>query len=274
MKKTYDIILSGIGIGGFEHTTQETLSALKYARVIYHQTSFHHMLLEYCEKVISLDSCYFTGEVDEIVYKRIVEIIVKEAQKGPGVVVVEGHPTFYDDVSWDIFHRGRKLGLKVRIIPAISCIDALAAYCGLKISAVGFQIVEATSLVLSRQKLNPYMDTLVMQIGWFGTSLLCEIKRNKKGRFLPLIKYLSKFYPKTHKIRLLLAPSSKREKPKIIQTKLGLLDDHYKKNLSGMSLFIPALRYDDDYEIDEDFYHKTEDLEYLKTIAVIKRTGG
>ena len=37
-----------------------------------------------------------------------------------------------------------------------------------------------------------------------------------------------------------------------------------------MSLFLPALEYDEEYEIDGDFYRKLVDPEYLKKIAVLQ----
>lgn len=275
MKKIYDIILTGIGVGGIEHTTQETLKALYSARVIYNLTAFHHQLSKYCKNIINLESEYWTGEIDEIVYKRIADIILKEARNGPQVVVVvDGHPTIYDDVSWDIMRRGKRKGFKVKIIPAISCIDAMAAYCNLEINASGLQIIEATSLISFKQKLNPNMDTLIMQIGWFGTSLLCEVTHSKKGRFIPLINYLLKFYPKTHNVQLLLAPTSRKDSPKIIKTKMYLLDKHCKNILPDMSLFIPALNSNNGSQINDDFIHKTEDIKHLKKIAAIKKNGG
>lgn len=275
MKKKYDIILAGIGICGFEHITQETLRALRSARVIYHLTPFHRQLSRYCKQVISLDCEYWTGEADEVVYKRIADIILKEARKSPRVVfVVDGHPTIYNDVSWDILHRGERRGFKVKIIPSISCIDVMAAYCGLEFDATGLQIVEATSLVSAKQKLNANMDTLVMQIGWFGTSLLYDPTQSKKGRFVPLVRHLLKFYPSTHEVLLLLAPLSKKDTPKIIKTKLCSLDNHYKNILPEMSLFIPALDNDSNSQFNGDFIRKTEDVKYLKRIAVIKKNGG
>ncbi len=100
------------------------------------------------------------------------------------------------------------------------------------------------------------------------------LTHSKKGRFLPLVEYLSKFYPKEHKVQLLLAPSFEKDKPKIIKTKLCALDNQHKKDLSGMSLFIPALGYHSDHQVDEHFRRNTEDLKYLKKIAVTKKTGG
>jgi len=140
----------------------------------------------------------------------------------------------------------------------------MAVHCGLEINSNGLQIVDATSIVAATQDLNPYLDTLVMQIGWFGTSLTSEISHSKKGRFNPLIKYLSRFYPKHHRVSIMSAPYSKNDRPVKITTKLGSLDDHHKRILPIMSLFIPGLPQDID---NSEFLRNTESVEHLKEIA-------
>src|SRR3989442_1543596 len=114
-----DIVFAGIGIGGFERTTLETLRYLKNARIILHLTSYHQLLRRYCARVVNLNKQYWTGEVDSVVYRRIADIILREAAAGSRVLVVDdGHPGFYDDVAWDVYRRGRQRGLNVRILPA------------------------------------------------------------------------------------------------------------------------------------------------------------
>ena len=131
---------------------------------------------------MNLDSQYWTGELDTDVYTRMANTILDEAQEGPGVVMVgDGHPAYYDDVTWDIYRRGKRRGLNVKILPAISSIDSMAANCGLEIHTGGFQIFDATTIVAINQDLNPHVDTLIMQIGWFGTSLIFDINVKQEG---------------------------------------------------------------------------------------------
>src|SRR5688572_10232698 len=116
--KTFDIALTGIGIGGFEQTTLQTLEAFKRARIIFHLTSYHQRLKKYCKQVVNLDKEYWTGEVDTQVYHRLANRVLDQAKKGAGVVMVgDGHPAYYDDVTWDIYRRGKRRGLNVRIMP-------------------------------------------------------------------------------------------------------------------------------------------------------------
>ena len=268
-KKSFDIALTGIGIGGFEQTTLQTLDAFKRARIIFHLTSFHQRLKKYCKQVVDLDDQYWTGESDEDVYPRMANIVLDEAKKGPGVVMVgDGHPAYYDDVTWDIYRRGKRRGLNVKILPAISSIDSMAANCGLEIHAGGFQIFDATTIVAINQEINPHVDTLIMQIGWFGTSLVADISHSKKGRFKPIVDYLSRFYPMDQPVRVMGAPYTEKDAPVVITTKLGSLDQHHKKIMPVMSMFIPALPVEES-EQNEDFIRSTADMEHLKEVAQI-----
>jgi uncharacterized protein YabN with tetrapyrrole methylase and pyrophosphatase domain len=268
-KKSFDIALTGIGIGGFEQTTLQTIDAFKRARIIFHLTSFHRRLQKYCKQVVDLEKEYWTGESDEVVYPRMANIVLDEAKKGAGVVMVgDGHPAYYDDVTWDIYRRGKRRGLDVKILPAISSIDSMAANCGLEINTGGFQIFDATTIVAINQDLNPHVDTLIMQIGWFGTSLVSDISESKQGRFKPLIDYLRRFYPEDQPVRVMSAPYSADEAPVVISTKLGSLDKHHRKIMQIMSMFIPALPVDD-ASVNEEFIRSTTDVEHLKEVALI-----
>ena len=267
--KSFDIALTGIGIRGFEQTTLQTLDAFSRARIIFHLTSYHQRLKKYCKQVVNLDKEYWTGEVDVDVYRRLANVVLDEAKKGPGVVMVgDGHPAYYDDVTWDIYRRGKRRGLNVKILSAISSIDSMAANCGLEINTGGFQIFDATTIVAINQDLNPHIDTLIMQIGWFGTSLVADITHSKKGRFKPFVDYLRRFYPEDQPVRVMEAPYTERDAPVVIATKLGLLDQHHKKIMPIMSMFIPALPVDS-ASGNEEFIRNTVNLEHLKEMALL-----
>lgn len=269
MSSVYDITLAGIGIGGFALVTLETVEAFKSARVIFDFTWSHSKhLKEYGKPIIRLDDSYWSGEVDADVYRKLANIVLAEAKNGPGIVYVEdGHPAFFDDVSWDVYRRGKKRGLKVRILPAISSLDSMIAKCGLEIDSGGFQIFEATSLIAFNQKFNPNVDMLIMQIGWFATSLLYPASSNKAGRFVPLIKYLRKFYPEDHQVTVMRAPSTPREKALALSTKLSSLDRYRGQIASDSCLFVPGLG--EDVEPNEEFIAATTDKEHLLEIAEI-----
>jgi len=264
----YDITLTGIGIGGFDLVTLETLRTFETARVIFDLSSHYGRLKQYCRQIIRVDHLYWSGATDAATYRRIADAVLAEAKNGPAIVYVEdGHPAFYDDVTWDIYRRGVRAGLNVRILPAISSIDSMIANCNLEIGG-GFQIFEATSLVAFNQEVNPRIDLLVMQAGWFGTSLLYEVSSSKRGRFQMLVDYLGKYYPSKHPIRILKAPISKRTRALVFSTTLNSLDRYRRRITSDVCLFIPRLK---DYpQSNDEFIAATEDVTHLLSIATLK----
>jgi tetrapyrrole methylase family protein/MazG family protein len=262
-----DISIVGLPVGKLDRITPETLRVIKKARVILDLTSSLRLLKRFCKNVIDLDPDYWTGEEDTIVYRRIANKVLDQARTGPGVVlVVDGHPGIYQDLSWDIYDRGRRRGLKVTILPAVSFLDLMIAFCNLRVDASGLQILEATSIVAYKYPLNPLVDTLVMQIGWFGTSLLFDVEASKKDRFTPLIKYLRKYYPDDHIIKLIRAPQLAHERPTIISSKLSTFDRFSRSITTDMTMLIPALSTDSPSS-DDDFVDKTTDAEHLTKIG-------
>ncbi len=262
----FDILLAGIGAGGRRNTTLATVEQLSKARLTFSLSIHSSFVRQLCQQVVQLDGSFYTGEKDEDVYERIARRVLNEAARAPGVALVDdGHPLFFDDVGDKILRRASRLGLKVVSLPAVSCLDTMIAQCGLRIGCVGTQIVEATTLVLYDQKLNPSMDTLVMQIGWFGTSLLVEIEAHTKERFLPLQKHLLKFYPRDHPIRLLRAAELRNEKPLRVGLRLGQLANRFRSINTDCTLYIPGL--DNDSRCDATMLRQLTDRDHLSRIA-------
>ncbi len=265
--KTDDITIVGLPIGKLDRITPETLKVIRKARVVLDLTSSKRLLKKLCKNVIDLDPYYWTGEEDEIVYKRIADKVLDQARTGPAVVlVVDGHPGIYQDLSWDIYDRGRRRRLKVTMLPAISFLDLMIAFCNLRIDASGLQILEATSIVAYKYRLNTEVDTLVMQIGWFGTSLLFEVEQSTKDRFAPLIKYLLKYYPADHIIKLIRAPRSAHEQPTVISSKLSTFGRFSRSITTDMTMLIPAVGTNNTVS-DKDFVRKTTDTEHVARIG-------
>lgn len=124
-------------------------------------------------------------------------------------------------------------------------------------------------MIAANQRMNPYIDNLIMQIGWFGTALIADISQGKKGRYEPVIEYLTQFYPETHPVRILHAPYDKTESPTVITTKLAALDKYHKRILPSMCLFIPALVDESSNASLEEYMTKARDEEHLREMAVL-----
>jgi precorrin-3B methylase len=267
VRPRYDILLAGIGVGGRANTTVATIELLRRARITLSLSVHTDWLRRICRKVVDLRELYYTGEEDERVYRRLTNLVLEEATRGSHVALVDdGHPLIYDDVCLAILRRGRRRGLKVIVQPAVSCLDAMVAECGV-VMELGFQMVEATTLVATRQRLNPSFETLVLQLGWFGTSLLEPIEGHRPERFKPLQEYLLHFFAPGHRVRVLRARRSSTEPASISTCRLDRLSHHYRRIEVDSTLHIPPTRAYARW--DSNFARQTTDPGHLERIALI-----
>lgn len=237
----YDILLAGIGIGGPHNTTLATVELLKKARIAFNLSVHDAYVRTVCRRVIDLDEEYYSGEEDYTVYRRLARRVMNEAGRGGGVAVIDdGHPLIFDDVNTMIVRHGKRRGLRVTVLPAVSSLDVVLAQSHWNLGA-GSQIVEATHLVRYRQRLNPAFDTLVMQLGWFGVSQLVRIEPTTRERFRPLQRYLLRFYPPGHRVRIVRASQSPRDKGVALSCRLDRLVHQYRRIETDSTLLVPAL---------------------------------
>lgn len=269
MRYPYDILLAGVGIGGPGNTTLATVELLRRARVVYTLSVHAAWLRKTCRRVVEVDDLYFTGEEDTAVYRRLADSVLKEAERAGGVAWVEdGHPLIYDDMCNDIRRRGTRRGLKVTVLPAVSTLDTLVAHCGVTFDSTGLQVVEATSLVAARQRLNPCFETLVLQLGWFGTSLLVSVESHTKERFVPLEAYLRRFYPPAHRVRILRARQFAGDSSPVVGCRLGQLSQQYRRIEVDSTLHLPASEMEASW--DTEFVDQTTDRHRLDRIAKVR----
>lgn len=239
MAKMADLYLVGTGIYGLSQVTIETRDIIKRCRRVLDLTHQQKLMKKLNASAVDLDPLYWTGEQREIVYARLVEMVLKEVSAGPGVALVTyGHPLFFDDVNMELLQRSRRLGYDCVVLPAVSCLDTLSI--DLEIDyGDGLQLYEATDLVENRHRLNPRIHTLILQIGEFGYDVTGDSISHYTGRFKPLEKYLGKFYPDDH--RIVIAFSDDGEAQELLKSRLHKLDTHRRRIFPGTTLYLPPL---------------------------------
>ena len=270
MRYSYDILLAGVGIGGPSHTTLGTVSLLRRARVAFTLSVHAAWLRKICRRVVEVDERYYTGEEDAVVYRRLADVVLREARNAGGVAWVEdGHPLIYDDMCNDIKRRATRHGLRVTVLPAVSSLDTLVADHDVRFDSTGLQIVEATSLVMARQRLNPCFETLVLQLGWFGTSLLVPVVSHREERFAPLQRYLRRFYPASHKVRILRARQFARDGSPVVSCRLDRLSRQFRRIEVDSTLHLPPCEKEAAW--DTELAEQTTDRRRLDRIARVGR---
>lgn len=112
-------------------------------------------------KYTALDKYYDRAATFDEVYLQIAREIIRVAQNGPVIYAVPGHPMVAEESVRLILSFAAKEGIQVRVVPAMSFLDALSASLGLD-PAKGMHILDALSL--DEQHPDPRVGTVVTQV--------------------------------------------------------------------------------------------------------------
>ena len=147
---TTDLYLLGCGIRGPLQLTTETIQALSIchtAFLLHDDLSVHQAIRKYCETVHDLAEAYDGIVLRKQVYQRISDTVVSAAAKKPGVAFAShGHPLFLVSASEYMLYSARERGLRVQVLPAVSCLDTILCDLGIDL-CYGLQIFDATTLL-------------------------------------------------------------------------------------------------------------------------------
>jgi Tetrapyrrole (Corrin/Porphyrin) Methylases len=237
-----DIYLAGLGMFELRHLTIETLEVLKRARVVYHLSDKHAELCAINPNTQDLDKLYSKPGQRVNIYEELASFVVNSAlETRPIVLAIDGNPMFFSDVSWKVAAAASKKDLRVEALPAVSCIDVLPTQLGFEPGDLGMQIFEATQLVLYSLAINPYLSTLVLQIGYFLKTFTLPLPKRNPGEFLPLVSHLSKFFPEDHPAIFIQSACSHQLRTTLFSTTVAKLDEHRNEIQGGMTLYLPRV---------------------------------
>jgi uncharacterized protein YabN with tetrapyrrole methylase and pyrophosphatase domain len=267
--KRANIYLLGRGIvDGVGQMTLEALTAMRSCRLVFDLSGDAEAIKKIHPRVVDLHDEYWTGELCSDVYERLERRILDEAawnRRGSIAVVVDGHPMFFDDVNWGMLRNGRKRGLTVVALPGISCLDTMMIDVDTDLGD-GAQIVHANHLLLYDIALDAHLQTYVLQIGKFGSSFFSrETKRNRPGRFTPLIEHLGRFYNPDTMVTLIVSLGAESLRQRV---RLDKLDKSraflHRHEDDGLTMHIPAQPRG---IVNERFSRELDDIEHLARIA-------
>jgi hypothetical protein len=233
----------GLGIQGLSHLTLEALKTIRKAEIVLHIGLTGRHLEKLNPNVKSLEHLYWSGRNDLDTYRRVAKEVIDTARtlSGSTVFAVDGNPAFFNDITWEIYARATKRRIPVAILAGISCLDVLAIDVFCDPGDVGTQIFEANQLVLYNLTMNPYLSTFILQIGWFGTSILTKACDRRRKRFNPFISHLLKFYPGTHPAIFVMSAEKPGRTSVMLRTTVSQIGSHAKKVHSGMTLYLPRM---------------------------------
>lgn len=236
-----DLYIIGTGIKGLSQLTLEAREALVRCRKVFHLTSVHDELEGICSDVENNAPMYWTGERQRVVYERIVQKIMAEVEKGPGVAnVIYGHPLFFDDINMHLIRLARERNLSYEVIPGVSCLDTLSV--DLEIDyGDGVQIFEVQDMVYRDHPLNPRIHAIILQIGQFGSNLTIPKVPQTEGRFAPLEQHLLKYYPPDHVVTVAFSQRDNEYGQFQMRCAITELDANRERIFKGTTLHVPPI---------------------------------
>jgi len=199
-----DIWIAGLGVVTAVQVTGEVEQAIRGSReVLYLDTGVatREYLAGLCPRVTSLYEGNYVEEGQRASgYERMAgRVLEAAADHGPVAFVIHGHPLIAVQAPFLVMERARAMGLRVRVLPGVSAIDTVLADLRLDPVVHGFQMYEATDLLLRRRPLQADVPALIWQIGPVETCLH-SLRVSRPERFARLVAHLSLYYPPRHEV--------------------------------------------------------------------------
>lgn len=164
-------------------------------------------------------------------------VIERTAVERPVILIAPGHPLAFNAVGRYLAMEGRRLGLVVQALPAVSPLDLIIGGIGLDVSTFGLQVFDATRLVGRRLPLSPQVPAIVMNLGGFGRSAAAG--DGQVANVEPLVRYLSACYPANHPAVVVGLRESGMTAASVPLSQMG---DKAKDLNEGSHLFLDAVR--------------------------------
>jgi uncharacterized protein YabN with tetrapyrrole methylase and pyrophosphatase domain len=243
-QKPFDIYIVGLGIMSIHHITREAEEAIKASKQVFFVDpgfGVREFLQTLCPKVTSLLDSYKEGEDRIHAYRAMAMNVVDAAlEQSPISFATYGHPWVYVYPTFLIKRAAELLDLKVKIVPGISTFDTVIVDLGIDPGSHGFQMYEATDLLLKERPLQPDVPCLLWQVAAVETALFTNHRGNAE-RFMRLQQYLLKYYPAEHSVTLVLSSTFPLIDPLKETFPLNELARQLEKGLQSGTLYIPPL---------------------------------
>lgn len=236
-----DIYIVGLGIGGFERRTVEADIILRHSAYIFHLTAFDTELkLAYPNSSV-VNHIHLYSEYDDpkLVYEDMANAVAEVAScidlGRPISFLVYGNPVVLVDSARILHDKAKKIGMRVKIIPAISFLDESISLfqAGLDYA---MQYYEATFFVKNEIKPDLRFPVILSQVGDFNSDKLRP--DYSSTRFADLYNYIKGLYKSdlSRKIDLYLLPWRKDMEPQVTSYQVRTI--HEMKPHVGMSILI------------------------------------
>lgn len=189
-------------------------------------------------KVTDISSHLSPGRAYADAYLEVATFLLnRTAQERPVLFLSPGNPVIFNSIGRYLVAEGRRLGLSVQVIPAVSQLDLVVAALGLDVAAAGLQVFDAGRLAVSQHGPNAAIPALVMNLAAAGQAAVPSA--NVPGLDLgPLAARLLAAYPAEHPAILVQADERGTS---LAPLPLGRLAAVAPRVTPGMHLFLPIV---------------------------------
>ncbi|NEP00426.1 MAG: hypothetical protein F6K58_17445 [Symploca sp. SIO2E9] len=244
---TGSICIIGGGMDFTAHLTVEACKAIRESQTIFH-SGCHDNVRLWLEalggdaKILNIDEGYYQiGQFRPDMYKSMADQIVAEATCNRKVVLIEpGSAMVTDLVTFYTIGLAEKAGITTHIISGISSLEQIFLTFGIDPSS-GLQIILAQELVACNVTLNPHLDSIILQPGYYDTLWSAGWAKSTNQRYDSLITSLKRSFSKNQRMALIRLATH----PEDINHELWFLLNDFAYLHSVLtplhSLFIPAI---------------------------------
>jgi uncharacterized protein YabN with tetrapyrrole methylase and pyrophosphatase domain len=240
-----DLFIIGLGVAIPSHITVQATRAMSRCARLYSIVQDPRRLWLPPEnsgiKVINALEMYVEGSIRIQNYERVARTIVAALDHArPLGYVTYGNPMAYDRVAQNLVHYAKQQGFAVQVVPGVSSLDTVL--CDLNVDmAPAIQVFEASWLFACQIQPHVSIPALLMQVGAFGSLRTHYTQRQDGSSLRELMDYLCRFYPGSHPVSLVRSSGQEDRPAHIRRVSLASLCEVTADDLSGASLYIPAL---------------------------------
>ncbi len=228
------ITVIGLGPGDPQYLTGEARNLLRNDHV-YLRTRIHPTLDAMAESANwpTFDNLYEELDTFDEVYSHIVDTLIDIARREPVVYAVPGNPVFGEATVRLLLSRAADENVRVRVLPAVSFLDSVAAELQLDPIETNLQIVDALELVAVVDQ-QPFAGG-AMPISPLRPAVVAQVYSPVIASGVKLA--LLQFYPETHEVTLVAATGMSGQSTTTLP--LVKLDRAEVDHLN--SLYVPAV---------------------------------
>jgi uncharacterized protein YabN with tetrapyrrole methylase and pyrophosphatase domain len=173
-REAFDLFVVGLGTVGVSQLTREAEQALARSSEILFlddRLGVAEHLATLCPRVTDLRGCYQPGENRIDAFERIVTRALEASLERPPVsFAVQGHPCVGVFPTQHVLAAAAALGLRCKVLPGISSIDAMLVDLGLDPGIAGLQVYDATDVLLRRRPLQSDVPCMVLDVASVGNA--------------------------------------------------------------------------------------------------------